>query len=190
VQTVVFDFFGVICSEIAPFVLPRYMSAQDAVRFKATVVQDADLGFITQDEMFARLSEIAHVPAPRLAEEFWSYAKIDPATVALIEKLRERYRTALLTNAIVPFIRQLMARENLERLFDIILVSAEEHLVKPDAAYFRRLLERTGAAAGDCVFLDDNPANVEGARAVGIAGIVFASAAAAAQELKDRFGVE
>jgi epoxide hydrolase-like predicted phosphatase len=189
VTVLVFDFFGVICSEIAPFVLPKYMSAEDAVRYKATIVQDADLGSITQDEMFARLGEIVHVSGRQLADEFWALVKIDAGTVALIEDLRKTYRVALLTNAIVPFVRQIMAHHDLERLFDTILVSAEEHLAKPDPAYFRLLCARMGVAPADCVFLDDNPVNLMGAEKVGMAGILFTSAAAARRALQARFGI-
>lgn len=188
-KAVVFDFFGVICSEIAPFVLPKYMSAEDAVRYKATIVQDADVGNITQDEMFARLGAIAHAPAKQLEEEFWSYVAINPGTVKLISDLRARYRVALLTNAIVPFVRQIMAKYDLEPLFDTLLVSAEEHLTKPDPAYYRRLLERMDVAAADAVFLDDNPVNLEGARSVGIKTILFTTPEAAIPELK-KLGVE
>jgi 2-haloacid dehalogenase len=66
------------------------------------------------------------------------------------------------------------------RLFDRfrdIVVSGEEKLVKPDAAIYRLALERFGLAAGDAVFVDDNPANVAAARALGIESVLFTSAA-------------
>lgn len=183
-RTVIFDFFGVICSEIAPFVLPRYMSATDAVRYKATIVQDADLGVIAEDEMFARLSEIAHVPAARLEAEFQSHVRIDPAMVALIERLRTQTKVGLLTNAIVPFVRKILVQHDLPRLFDAIAVSAEEHMAKPDPAFYRLLLERMGVAGEDAVFVDDNPINLEGAKNAGLDGILFVSAEKTAEALK------
>ena len=66
------------------------------------------------------------------------------------------------------------------RLFDRfrdIVVSGEEKLVKPDAAIYRLALERFGLAAGDAVFVDDNSANVAGARALGIESVLFTDAA-------------
>lgn len=188
-KTVIFDFFGVVCSEIAPFVLPKYMSASDAVRYKATIVQDADLGYISQEEMFNRLSAIAKVPARQLEEEFWSHVKIDPETVTLIDALHGKYRTALLTNAIIPFVRQIIAHNNLSRLFDVIMVSAEEHMAKPDPAFFRLLLDKMQIEAADAVFLDDNPVNLEGAKNAGISAILFTTAPEAARELHQQFGI-
>ncbi|MGB8603445.1 MAG: HAD family phosphatase [Rhizomicrobium sp.] len=188
-QTIIFDFFGVVVSEIAPFVLPRYMSAADVVRYRATLVQEADLGYITQKAFFDRLAGIAGVSAKQLEDEFWAHVKVDSDTVALIEALKTKYRVALLTNAIVPFVRQIMARHDLARLFDTIMVSSEEHMIKPDPAFFQHLLTRMDVQPEDAIFLDDNPVNIEGAKNAGIAGILFTTAPQAARELYERFSI-
>jgi len=54
-----------------------------------------------------------------------------------------------------------------------IVVSGEEKLVKPDAAIYRLALDRFGLPAAGTVFIDDNAANVAGADAVGMTGILF-----------------
>jgi epoxide hydrolase-like predicted phosphatase len=175
-QVLVFDFFGVICSEIAPFVLPKYMSKEQAVAYKATIVRDADTGAITQGEMFRRLSAIAHVPAEQLHAEFWAHVRIDPEMVAMIEQLRARHRVALLTNALTPFFRQIAVQYDLERLFEIILVSSEEGIAKPDPAFYRLMVERLGVKAEACLFIDDNEENLQAARSVGMDALLFKSA--------------
>jgi len=180
----VFDFFGVICSEIAPFVLPKYMSKQQAVAYKATIVRDADTGAITQDEMFRRLSLIAHVPPEKLHEEFWSHVSIDPEMVALIEELRKSHRVALLTNALTPFFRQIAAKYDLERLFEHVLVSSEAGLAKPDPAFYRLMADELKVKAEDCLFIDDNAENLEAARTVGMQVLLFEGA----QKLKRDLG--
>ncbi|MFD1695492.1 HAD family hydrolase [Roseibium aestuarii] len=53
------------------------------------------------------------------------------------------------------------------------VVSAHERLLKPDPAIYHVLLERNGLVAEECVFIDDSPRNVEGARAVGMQAIHF-----------------
>ncbi len=56
-------------------------------------------------------------------------------------------------------------------LFDGIIVSGRERLLKPDPAIYRLFLERFGLEAGQCVFIDDSAANIEGARNIGMKGI-------------------
>lgn len=67
--------------------------------------------------------------------------------------------------------------------FRDIVVSGEERLVKPDPAIYRRALDRFGIAATDAVFVDDNPANVAAANALGIHAVQFTDAPAFRAEL-------
>lgn len=52
-------------------------------------------------------------------------------------------------------------------LFDGIVISGEEGLVKPDAAIFALLSERYGLDPSRAVFIDDTAANVQAAAALG-----------------------
>jgi 2-haloacid dehalogenase len=70
--------------------------------------------------------------------------------------------------------------------FRDIVVSAHENLIKPDPAIYRVCLERNGLAAGDCIFIDDSPRNVEAANTVGIDGILFTDAATLRRDLARR----
>jgi 2-haloacid dehalogenase len=64
------------------------------------------------------------------------------------------------------------------------IVSGEEKLLKPEPEIYRLLLDRYGLEAADCVFIDDSPANVEGARAVGMHAVHFTGPEALATDLR------
>jgi 2-haloacid dehalogenase len=68
-------------------------------------------------------------------------------------------------------------------LFDGIVVSGDEGVIKPDPRIFRILLERYGIPAGDAVFIDDVAANAAAAAALGLHGIHFRSPALLREEL-------
>ncbi len=68
--------------------------------------------------------------------------------------------------------------------FDGIVVSGVEKVVKPDPKIYRILLDRYGLDAADCLFIDDNPDNVESARAVGMTAHHFAGAEALRRDLE------
>ena len=82
------------------------------------------------------------------------------------------YGIYLLSNAGESFARyeaQLPARA----CFDGMVVSCYEHVVKPDARIYRTLLERFDLEAGECLFVDDTPRNVLGARRMGMRAYHF-----------------
>lgn len=68
-------------------------------------------------------------------------------------------------------------------LFDGIVVSGDEGVIKPDERIFRILLDRYRLAANESVFIDDNPKNAQAASALGIHGIHFQSPAQLRREL-------
>jgi putative hydrolase of the HAD superfamily len=53
-------------------------------------------------------------------------------------------------------------------LFDDTFYSYELRVAKPDPAYFRAVLDRLGLPADEVLFVDDNAANVDSARGVGL----------------------
>lgn len=53
-------------------------------------------------------------------------------------------------------------------LFDGIVVSGEERIIKPDPEIYRRLIERFSLNPDRTVFVDDSPRNVEAAARFGI----------------------
>lgn len=74
----------------------------------------------------------------------------------------------------------------LEQIFSDIVVSGQVKQLKPAAPIYRLLMDRNGLEAGDCIFIDDSMANVEGARAVGMDAIHFTGAEALGRELAAR----
>ena len=62
------------------------------------------------------------------------------------------------------------------KLMDGIVVSGEEHCIKPSPKIYQILLDRYRLNPTDCVFIDDRQDNVDGARAVGMQGILFTDA--------------
>jgi 2-haloacid dehalogenase len=72
------------------------------------------------------------------------------------------------------------------RSFDGILLSGEARSSKPSPEIFEAFLTRFGLAADACVFVDDNPRNVEAAAALGFDAIRFASAEELRSELARR----
>lgn len=96
-------------------------------------------------------------------------------------------RTGLLSNswgmALYP-----MAR--LAAHLDVLVISGEVGLRKPDPAIYALACERLGMPAGDIVFVDDMPRNVEAARDAGLQAIMHAGDDdAVANEVAARLGL-
>ncbi|MEM7189782.1 MAG: HAD family phosphatase [Pseudomonadota bacterium] len=67
-----------------------------------------------------------------------------------------------------------------------VFVSAHEKLIKPDPAIFELFLQRYEQIAEDCIFIDDSPANVASALALGFDALQFQTPSRLAAQLSER----
>jgi 2-haloacid dehalogenase len=105
-------------------------------------------------------------------------------TVSILEDLRRAgYPTYAITNFSVEKFAFVKQRFAFLAAFDGIVISGEERVVKPNEAIYRRLLDRFGLKAEDCLFIDDSERNVEAAKAVGMQALHFSTPPALAADL-------
>lgn len=70
--------------------------------------------------------------------------------------------------------------------FEGLILSFQVGAAKPDPAIFRLALEKAGLKPDEAVFVDDQLANVEAAREIGIDAIQFLNSAQLLQEFRER----
>lgn len=96
-----------------------------------------------------------------------------PGMAELVRELKgEGYRLYLLSNASAA-VRSYFNRIPGSECFEQLMISAEEKLLKPSHEIYEQLFSKFGLLAEECWFIDDNPANVEGALSAGMRGTIF-----------------
>jgi len=125
------------------------------------------------DEAHGLLETRAGRSLPRLHDAWRAAQGPIAANVALARRLRPPYRTAILSNADASLRGRLRDGLGIHDLFDTVVCSAEVGLAKPDPAIYRLTAEQLGLEPAACVFVDDHEPNVQAARDVGMAAILF-----------------
>ena len=97
------------------------------------------------------------------------------------------YRIALLSNTEDPTVK--FFHEQGYDMFDVLVFSCEEGIMKPERRIYDLTLERLGSRAECSVFIDDRPDYIQGAKNVGLHTILFESIAQVKDELTG-MGVE
>ena len=70
------------------------------------------------------------------------------------------------------------------------IISALEKIAKPDPAIYRLLESRFGIRLSECLFIDDRPVNIEGAKALGMDALLFTGYEELLRELKEQYGMD
>ncbi len=135
-------------------------------------VELADFVTKMKSELLRELSP-EHRAANIKAEDFDPFSEAEPVALMLdlsYEVRSKGIRTAILTNNVKEW-RQWRDRIPIE-LFDPVVDSCEVGLRKPDPEIYLLTCSQLGVAPWECLFLDDHPDNIEGARAVGMEALL------------------
>jgi HAD superfamily hydrolase (TIGR01509 family) len=136
-----------------------------------------EIGRLTDEEFLAEARKLAiDGTTEQDIIRAWNSMLLDfpRERVELLEKLRERYRLFLFsnTNSIHLQSFQESFREVYNRDLDSLFEKAwYSHLInrrKPNVEAFHYIIEEAGLHAPETLFIDDSPANVEGARRAGL----------------------
>lgn len=138
--------------------------------------EEYDRGVVTFEEIITSLADYnacsRELAESNLRRSILTQEEV-PATKALIADLKAAgYRLYVLSNMSLEFIEFLRKKEVYAH-FDGEVVSCLEHVVKPDAAIYNRLVERYGLKPEETLFVDDRPKNIIAARALGWEGYDF-----------------
>ncbi|MXO91720.1 HAD-IA family hydrolase [Pontixanthobacter aquaemixtae] len=110
-----------------------------------------------------------------------------PGTASLIERLHESgIPLYAITNFGADFWAQFRPTEPLFDLFRDIVVSGQEHMVKPSPEIFRLAEDRFAMPASAMLFIDDNVDNIAAADALGWCTHHFRNAALLERDLEAR----
>ncbi len=152
-----------------------------------------DRGSMTEaeacDSICARLPERLHRAVHALTDEWDRPILPVEGMEDLIRELKEAgYGIYLLSNA---SFRQhaYWPRVPGSQYFDGKLISADVRLVKPQPEIYRLLFDRFHLKPEECFFVDDSPANIEGACLCGMPGAVFHNDIAELRQIMIRRGI-
>lgn len=98
---------------------------------------------------------------------------INNEILEIIKDIKEKgYNTYVLSNAPLDIDKYLKDKK-LNQLFDGIILSASEKLMKPNQEIYELILNRFNLDAKESIFIDDKLENVEAAKKIGIGAFQF-----------------
>ena len=188
IKNVVFDMGGVLIRFDAEHYTARFVpdpADYELMRrelFRSIEWVWMDRGTITDDEVVAavcaRLPERLHQAVRDILDNWHQDIPPLDGVYDLVKELKGKgYRIYLLSNTCTRFHE---FRKNIPALefFDGEFVSCDFHFVKPEPGIYLRFLEYFHLRPEECVFIDDDPRNIEGAVRCGMGGVIYHGAPA------------
>ena len=181
-KNIIFDLGGVMV-DFAPkdFLLDRFCNAAIEEKvyrltFGSETWQKLDAGLCTRYEgnqamLAAAGEEGCAFEVQEVLENWTSILRVRRRMVELVRRLKNHgYCVYYLSNIPEDILPLLMSR-GLEGVFDGGVASCDVHINKPDPRIYKILLDQYHLKAGECIFIDDNRANVQTAFQLGMNSI-------------------
>lgn len=195
IRAVIFDFGGVLVrtedrssrQQLAERLGMSYQELSEVI-FDSETARRSTLGEISADEAWESIRNKLGLTPKELAsmrEEFWGGDALDVELIDFLRELKDDYQVALLSNAGSDLRQALEEEWQISDVFDLIVISAEVGMAKPDPQIYQHVLEQLGIAPNEAIFVDDFIENVNAASAAGMYAIHFKSSQQARNALAE-----
>ncbi len=173
-KAIILDMFGVILKqsgeEFYSYVQETFPALTQAEIY--AVWDRADMGEISSLEVWRELGFQGDIE--KREREFLDTLEVNQGFYEFAERARaQQYRLAILSNDSSRWSRYIRDKFDLNRYFDVIHISGDLKMKKPDLRIFEFTARKLGMPAGDCVYVDDRRKNLAAARAVGMDAVLF-----------------
>lgn len=169
IRGIIFDCFGVLYGGSLSTL--QAMCPPERMNDLYDVNKQSDYGFISSEQYIAGVAEILGRTYDDIEGILHQHHVRNDELVNYVKSLRATHKTALLSNVSNGIIEHLFTKEELEELFDEVLLSYREHIAKPNPEIYEMMANRLRLPAGECVMIDDIADNCEGAEIAGMMSI-------------------
>lgn len=175
IKNIIFDFGGVLMDWNPKYLYQNVFNSEEEMNFFldniATLKWNAEQD---RGRSFQEATEILQNQYPEFSKEIALYYSQWPVmlkgtieeNVSILRNLHGRYQLYGLTNWSAESFPYAYKNYDFFSLFNGIVVSGEEKLIKPDERIYELLLNRYNLNASECLFIDDNYENIRTAQAM------------------------
>ncbi len=144
--------------------------------FNSKTSLDALTGQINEDELwefYRKQFALSKQEISQFRSEIFIDDRLNIELLTFLSTLPPTLKKAILSNAWLSARQVFTEKFHLDKVFDLIVISAEEGIVKPDDEIYYRTAERLGLNPWELIFIDDMQVNTLAAAKVSMAAIHF-----------------
>ncbi len=174
-KAIVLDMYGVIVKQtgddFVPYVLRTFPDLKPEEIY--TPWFKADVGELTSLEVWEAIGFQGDLE--KIEKEYLDTIELNDGFLDFITAIRKQYKLAIISNDSSRWSKYLREKFDINKLFDVISISGDLKIQKPDERIFQLTIEQLGCNAEDCFYVDDREGNLEVASKVGMNAILFNS---------------
>ena len=174
-KAIVLDMYGVIVKQTGDDFVPYVQRTFPNLNIEEihTTWFKADIGEITSLEVCEALGFQGDLE--KIEKEYLDTIELSDGFIDFIEKVKGKYKLAIISNDSGRWSKYLREKFDINKYFDVISISGDLKIQKPDERIFLLTTTKLGVNAEDCIYVDDRTGNLKAAKKVGMKPILLNS---------------
>lgn len=174
-KAIILDMYGVIVKQtgddLVPYVQQTFPDLKPEEIYGPWL--KADIGELSSLEIWANIGFQGDLE--KIEKEYLDTIELSDGFLDFIKAVRKQYKLAVISNDCSQWSRYLREKFNLNQYFDVISISGDLRIKKPDERIFQLTIEQLAVKAEDCLYIDDRRGNLEAAKKLGMNTILLNS---------------
>ena len=164
------DFFGVIVKDSGN----TWLKEHNLFDHKKDIFPLGDIGEISEDEVFNRLSKLSGIPKEEIFESFENFAILNENTVKTLRFLKTKgYKIIVLSNCYDSVLERRLKQFDIEDIFDDVIISYKVHMIKPNKEIYEYAYNKYCSKGDEVYYIDDQEVNLVAPKELGWHTILF-----------------
>ena len=163
-KAIVLDMYGVIVKQTGDDFVPYVQRTFPNLNIEEihTPWFKADIGEITSLEVWEALGFQGDLE--KTEKEYLDTIELSDGFIDFIEKVKGKYKLAIISNDSGRWSKYLREKFDINKYFDVISISGDLKIQKPDERIFLLTTTKLGVNAEDCIYVDDRTGNLKAAK--------------------------
>ena len=111
----------------------------------------------------------------KIERDYLDTIELNDGFLDFIKAVRNEYKLAIISNDSSRWSKYLREKFNINQYFDVISISGDLKIRKPDERIFRLTIEKLAVNAAECLYVDDRRGYLGAASGLGMDTILFNS---------------
>ena len=183
IKAIIFDCFGVFY----PDPVFAYMRQPSTPKDKATKLHEFDeqaaRGQLSKPSFVAQAAQLLGITDQESDERFFRGTDRNQQLIDFAQELRKAYKVAMLSNIGGDMMDGFFTPDEQQKLFDLVVLSGDLRMAKPDRAIFELTCQRLGVELSEAVMIDDMQSTCDIVKTYGMQSVCYKNVAQCKNEL-------
>ena len=174
-KAIILDMYGVIVKQtgddFVPYVQQTFPDLNPEEIRKPW--DKANMGELTSLDVWAAIGFQGDLE--KVEKDYLDTIELNDGFLDFIKAARRKYKLAIISNDSSRWSKYLREKFNINQYFDVISISGDLKIRKPDERIFRLTIEKLAVKAEECLYIDDRRGYIGAAKKVGMNTILLNS---------------